>query len=65
MGNTDLDKLLEHGMTKDTEAPKKATKPKRAKLVNADKANGAIGAEARPLEKDAAKWIAKGWKRAG
>jgi len=42
------------------EAPKAAT-PNRATLKNTKAGNGAIGAIARPLQKDAAAWRAIGW----
>ena len=35
--------------------------PKRATLKNTKAGNGAIGAIARPLQKDAAAWRAIGW----
>ncbi|WP_152618409.1 hypothetical protein [Leisingera sp. ANG-Vp] len=52
------------GKTKpqDTEQ-KAATAPKRVELVNTNKRNGQIGQTARPLETDAAAWLAKGWAR--
>ena len=39
----------------------KAATPKRATLKNTKAGNGAIGAIARPLQKDAAAWRAIGW----
>jgi len=43
------------------ETPKPAPIPKRATLKNTKAGNGAIGAIARPLQKDAAAWRAIGW----
>ncbi len=69
MGNAHQAQLLEHGMTTrktpttKTAAPKAPTKPARAELVNMDKRNGPVGQIARPLEKDAAAWLGKGWQR--
>ena len=42
------------------EAPKAST-PKRVTLKNTRAGNGAIGAIAKPLQKDAAAWRAVGW----
>lgn len=68
MGNAHSHQLLEHGMTDEPaqEAkpkPRAPKKPQRAELVNMDKRNGQIGQIARPLEKDAAAWLGKGWQR--
>lgn len=37
--------------------------PKRVTLRNTKAGNGTVGGIARPLEKDAAAWLAKGWVR--
>lgn len=61
MGNTNLDRILEPNMTDETTDKKsalKASKPKRATLVHPN-----MKGEAKPFEKDAAAWLAKGWKR--
>jgi len=42
-------------------ADPKASTPKRVTLKNTRAGNGAIGAIAKPLQKDAAKWRAIGW----
>jgi len=54
MGNPDLRKL-----------PNNRVKPlaARVSLTNTNKANGAIGAIATPLESDSAQWLAIGWTR--
>lgn len=44
-------------------AEKAVATPRRAELVNTDKRNGPVGQIARPLEKDAAAWLDKGWAR--
>ena len=53
MGNPDLRKLPDNRVKKDA----------RVSLTNTNKANGAIGAIATPLESDAAQWLAIGWTR--
>lgn len=53
MGNPNMDKLLEHVMTKKA----KAEKPERVKIVNPK------GVIAQPYENDIAMWLAKGWTR--
>lgn len=45
-------------------APKRPSKPRRVKLRNTKEGNGAIGATATPLERDADRWLAAGWVRA-
>ena len=42
-------------------ADPKASTPKRVTLKNTNATNGAIGAIAKPLQKDAAAWRAIGW----
>ena len=42
-------------------AEPKASTPKRVTLKNTKAGNGAIGAIAKPLQKDAAAWRAIGW----
>ena len=44
--------------TTDKKSALKASKPKRATLVHPN-----MKGEAKPFEKDAAAWLAKGWKR--
>lgn len=39
-------------------------KPKRVALRNTNRANGEVGAIAKPLEKDVAAWLALGWVKA-
>jgi len=53
MGNPDLRKLPDNRVKKDA----------RVSLTNTNKANGAIGAIATPLESDSAQWLAIGWTR--
>lgn len=43
---------------KPTQAPKKS---QRVSVKNTNRANGPIGAIARPLAKDIDVWLAKGW----
>ncbi|NKX40345.1 hypothetical protein HGG71_02555 [Rhodobacteraceae bacterium R_SAG2] len=49
--------------TRKPAAKRAPAKPQRAELVNMDKRNGPIGQIARPLEKDVAAWLGKGWQR--
>lgn len=67
MGNTNLDQLLEHDMSKFTirtpyePVAEPVAEPKRVRLVNTSAANGIVGAIASPLVKDAPAWRAVGW----
>ena len=45
------------------DTPKAPAAPKRVTLRNTKATNGAIGAIAKPLAKDAAAWLAAGWVR--
>ncbi|MEP1330558.1 hypothetical protein [Pseudophaeobacter sp.] len=49
--------------TRKAPARKAPAKPERVELVNTKRQNGTVGAIARPLEKDVAAWLGKGWQR--
>ena len=57
MGNSDIRRVSNDSVKPDTT-------PRRILLINTNKANGDIGATARPFETEIAQWIAQGWTRA-
>jgi hypothetical protein len=68
MGNTNLDQLSEHHMSKKQtytpkidESPTEAPKPRAPEKVNL---TNKAGGRATPLAKDVEAWIKKGWFRA-